>query len=82
MDFSDFKGNFFKPGEHHGGSEGFFPAPSREVKSEALEKDHKNTKAGNDQGSSRGISRFICLGCIFLKSQDMFCNIGLTFSIT
>lgn len=29
-----------------------FPAPSHEVKSEALEKDRKNTKAGNDQGSS------------------------------
>lgn len=29
-----------------------------------------------------GFSRFICLGCIFLKSLNMFYNVGLTFSIT
>lgn len=29
-----------------------------------------------------GFSRFICLGCILLKSLNVFYYIGLTFSIT
>ena len=33
-------------------SAGFSQAPSHEVESQALEKNHKNTKAGNDPGHS------------------------------
>lgn len=28
-----------------------------------------------------GVSRFICLGCIFLKSLNVFYNVCLTFSL-
>lgn len=64
--------------------EGEFPSgtPSHEVASRALEEDHKKQKQEMTREVLEGFSRFICLGCIFLKSLNVFYNEGLTFSIT
>lgn len=71
-----------KPGEHDGWVKLSLGAPSHKVKSEAVKKTIKKKNQEMIREVLEGFSRFMCLGCIFLKSLDMFSDVGLTFSVT